>query len=182
MEYFDQQELYISIPDKLKVALLQDFNRVARLNMVILVLVLFIDWSTTKITFHWWYPRGILPGKFGRWRWCCYVIFYADIRNLRSEFSEGIKLYFEKAIENLLLYPQERPLHEDLVKTHPDTLYAEVYGIEHLLRLLSIFWVSIHSVAKMPIMLAYSEIGEEERLALREHLTDFMRYLTLVSG
>jgi mortality factor 4-like protein 1 len=56
-----------------------------------------------------------------------------------KEVVDGLKLYFEKAIGNILLYRFERKQYVDLVQSHPDTPLSDLYGVEHLLRLFGNF-------------------------------------------
>ncbi len=50
--------------------------------------------------------------------------------------AEGIRLYFDKALGSLLLYKFERQQYSEILKNSPNKAMSEVYGAEHLLRLL----------------------------------------------
>jgi mortality factor 4-like protein 1 len=52
-----------------------------------------------------------------------------------KEVVEGLKLYFEKAVGNILLYKFERRQYVEILNQNPDTSLCDLYGAEHLLRL-----------------------------------------------
>lgn len=53
-----------------------------------------------------------------------------------KEFVEGVKVYFDRALGNMLLYRFERPQYETLKEENSQFMPSEHYGLEHLLRLL----------------------------------------------
>jgi hypothetical protein len=50
-----------------------------------------------------------------------------------TEVSDGLRQYFDLALPGVLLYAQERPQAQELLKAEQPA--SEVYGPEHLLRL-----------------------------------------------
>ncbi|KAJ1908950.1 Esa1p-associated factor [Tieghemiomyces parasiticus] len=70
-----------------------------------------------------------------------------------DEIVEGLQLYFNTALGNLLLYRFERLQYADICKKYPGRPMVDIYGAEHLLRLF------------------------ETLTTLKEHLTDFLRFL-----
>lgn len=56
-----------------------------------------------------------------------------------KEILDGLKLYFDKALGNILLYRFERAQYADVRKLYSDKSMSEIYGAEHLLRLFSMF-------------------------------------------
>jgi mortality factor 4-like protein 1 len=52
-----------------------------------------------------------------------------------KQVIEGLKVYFEKALGNILLYRFERPQYVQLLREYPAKSLCEIYGPEHLLRL-----------------------------------------------
>jgi len=53
-----------------------------------------------------------------------------------KELVDGIKLYFDRALGNMLLYRFERPQFEQYGTDNPGFEPSQHYGAEHLLRLL----------------------------------------------
>jgi mortality factor 4-like protein 1 len=51
------------------------------------------------------------------------------------EVVEGLKLYFDRAVGNLLLYRFEKQQYLEIKENHADTRMSNIYGAEHLLRL-----------------------------------------------
>jgi mortality factor 4-like protein 1 len=52
-----------------------------------------------------------------------------------NEVVSGIKIYFDRALGNTLLYRFERQQYVDIKSQYPDKSMSDVYGPEHLLRL-----------------------------------------------
>lgn len=52
-----------------------------------------------------------------------------------EQVVSGLKLYFDKALGNILLYRFERQQYVELMERHPEKKKSEIYGVEHLLRL-----------------------------------------------
>lgn len=79
----------------------------------------------------------------------------------------GLVTYFNVMLGSQLLYKSERPQYADILKEHPDTPMANLYGSFHLLRL----FVRLGSV------LAYTALGEKDINNLMQHVNDFLKYL-----
>ncbi len=60
-----------------------------------------------------------------------------------KEVTQGLKVYFDKALGSILLYRFERLQYSELQHSHPDTEMSELYGAEHLLRLFGGWWAPI---------------------------------------
>lgn len=52
-----------------------------------------------------------------------------------KQVIEGLKVYFDKALGNILLYKLERNQYVEILKSNPATPMSDLYGPEHLLRL-----------------------------------------------
>jgi mortality factor 4-like protein 1 len=98
----------IDIPDSIKIALMEDFIRITR------------DKQLPSL------PRKIPIAHILRE--------YQNEENL--EFCNGLERYFEHALSTILLYQMERKQYCDIVKRFKDRPISEIYGIEHLLRLI----------------------------------------------
>jgi mortality factor 4-like protein 1 len=54
---------------------------------------------------------------------------------LLTEVVRGIKLYFNKTLEDSLLYRSERKQYADVMTKNDSALPSDIYGVEHFLRL-----------------------------------------------
>jgi hypothetical protein len=63
---------------------------------------------------------------------------------LLTEVVRGIKLYFNKTLEESLLYRLERKQYADVMKKNDSALPSDIYGVEHFLRLFGNYWCSLH--------------------------------------
>jgi MRG len=54
---------------------------------------------------------------------------------LLTEVVRGIKLYFNKTLEDSLLYRSERKQYADILAKSDSALPSDIYGVEHFLRL-----------------------------------------------
>lgn len=84
-----------------------------------------------------------------------------------DEVIAGIKLYFDRALGNILLYRFERQQYLNIKKKYPDTPMSEIYGPEHLLRLF----------VSMPALIAQTNMDQQSIAVFREHLEDCLRYM-----
>ncbi|RUS21622.1 LOW QUALITY PROTEIN: MRG-domain-containing protein [Jimgerdemannia flammicorona] len=84
--------------------------------------------------------------------------------DILSEIVQGIKLYFDKALGNMLLYRFERHQYVEVRKKNADKDMSEIYGAEHLLRLF----------VQMPSLIAHTNMDHDSVNLLREHLVEFL--------
>ena len=83
---------------------------------------------------------------------------------------EGLELYFNKTLENMLLYPQEKERAEILFKKEPTTYNkppSKIYGVEHFVRLF----------VKLPEILPYTNFDEESLGTLTARLTYVLAFI-----
>ena len=60
-----------------------------------------------------------------------------------KQVVEGLKVYFDKALGNILLYKHERNQYVQILKSKPAARMSDLYGPEHLLRLFGTYLVSL---------------------------------------
>lgn len=84
-----------------------------------------------------------------------------------NDVMNGLINYFNVMLGSQLLYKSERPQYADLLKEHPDTPMANLYGSFHLLRL----FVRLGSV------LSYTALDEKCINTLMHHINDFLKFL-----
>lgn len=59
---------------------------------------------------------------------------------LLEEVFDGLRIYFNKALGNILLYRFERHQYADIIRQMPDKELVDIYGAEHLLRLFGMYY------------------------------------------
>ncbi|KAI8809579.1 MRG-domain-containing protein [Cladochytrium replicatum] len=87
--------------------------------------------------------------------------------DILNEVVEGLKLYFNRALGNTLLYRFERTQYANIRKRFPDKEMSEVYGAEHLLRLF------VH----LPQFIAHTNMDQDAINILKDNFVDFLKYL-----
>ncbi|KAF2404941.1 MRG-domain-containing protein [Trichodelitschia bisporula] len=95
--------------------------------------------------------------------------------DILEEVVYGLKEYFNKACGTLLLYKQERAQYAQLLARFDDPSdslmkrpLSDVYGAEHLLRLLT----------QLPSLIAYTDMDTQSVGRLREELNQFTNWLS----
>jgi mortality factor 4-like protein 1 len=81
--------------------------------------------------------------------------------------AEGIKLYFDKALGSLLLYKFERQQYSEILKSSQNRPMSDLYGAEHLLRLL----------AKLPELIVTTDMEQDTVAVLIEGVSELIKYL-----
>ncbi|KAL5515814.1 hypothetical protein EMCRGX_G001035 [Ephydatia muelleri] len=84
-----------------------------------------------------------------------------------KEICDGLMEYFNVMLGSQLLYKFERPQYAEILQSHPDKPMADLYGIEHLLRLF----------VRLGNMLASTHMDESSLSLLLSHVHDFLRFL-----
>ncbi|KAJ1733366.1 Esa1p-associated factor, partial [Coemansia biformis] len=90
-----------------------------------------------------------------------------DDDDIVDEIIDGLKVYFDKALGNVLLYRFERYQYKQIRERYPDTPLSEIYGSEHLLRLF----------VQLPALIAHTNMDDEAVALLKEHLGDILKYM-----
>ncbi|OUM53403.1 hypothetical protein BVG19_g2681 [[Candida] boidinii] len=87
------------------------------------------------------------------------------------EIFQGLKLYFNRSLGSILLYQLERKQLKDLSQEFSSKLPSELYGAEHLLRL----------IVSLPGLMAQTSMDHQSISTIRSFLEKFLRYLNLNS-
>ncbi|KAJ3220003.1 Esa1p-associated factor [Dinochytrium kinnereticum] len=95
-----------------------------------------------------------------------------------QEIVEGLKVYFEKALGNLLLYRFERQQYVEVKKSFPDKSVADFYGAEHLLRLFGPLDIPV----QLPQLIAHTNMDAEAIAVCRDYFIEIIRYVELNSA
>ncbi|EEB05342.2 Clr6 histone deacetylase complex subunit Alp13 [Schizosaccharomyces japonicus yFS275] len=82
-----------------------------------------------------------------------------------EQAMSGLLLYFNKCLGNMLLYRFERQQYLEVIREHPNTEMADVYGAEHLLRLL----------VSMPELIEQTQMDTESVHVLLRYVEEFLR-------
>ncbi|KAK4699208.1 mortality factor 4-like protein 1, partial [Phenoliferia sp. Uapishka_3] len=176
-EYMKRPEIKITIPDQLKVQLVDDWEAVTK-NMQLVKLprdpcvdVILEEWNkfhqneepeTRRQVDFFFSPRdqSDLPYFFLR---------------LTAEVASGLRLYFNKALGNNLLYRFEREQYSTQMKnaaaanSNREVEVSSIYGAEHLLRLF----------VNLPELLAHTAMDAETVTVLKLHMSAFLSWMML---
>lgn len=148
--FMSRLEVRIPIPEPLKAQLVDDWENVTKNQQLVS-----LPRNPTVAELLKQYKKSVEGGKNRR----------QD--DVLSEVLAGIKTYFDKSLGNNLLYRFERHQYVEIRKKYADKEMSEVYGAEHLLRLF----------VSMPALLAHTNMDQEAVNVLREHISDFLKYL-----
>ncbi|KAJ1787005.1 Esa1p-associated factor, partial [Coemansia sp. RSA 2399] len=84
-----------------------------------------------------------------------------------DEIVDGLRIYFDKALGNILLYRFERYQYKQLREKYPAKQPSEIYGPEHLLRLF----------VQLPNMIAHTNMDDDAVLLIKENMADILKYM-----
>ncbi|KAJ2481908.1 Esa1p-associated factor [Coemansia sp. RSA 2131] len=90
-----------------------------------------------------------------------------DDDEIVDEIIDGLKVYFDKALGNILLYRFERYQYKQMLEQFPERNPAEIYGCEHLLRLF----------VQLPNLITHTNMDDDAVLLLKDHLGDILKYM-----
>ncbi|KAJ2456187.1 Esa1p-associated factor [Coemansia sp. RSA 2336] len=90
-----------------------------------------------------------------------------DDDEIVDEIIDGLKVYFDKALGNVLLYRFERYQYKQMLDKYPERNPTEIYGPEHLLRLF----------VQLPNLIAHTNMDDDAVQLLKEHLSDILKYM-----
>ncbi|KAJ3023147.1 Esa1p-associated factor, partial [Thoreauomyces humboldtii] len=157
-EFLSRPEVRIAIPESLKVQLVEDWENVTKNHRLVRVprevtvadILARYKESTKEV-------KGKKPAK------------ESATDEVLTEVLDGIRVYFDRSLANLLLYRFERQQYVDIRKKYPDTTLSEVYGAEHLLRLF----------VQFPSLIAHTDMEPDAVGLLKDHFTKILEYLQL---
>ncbi|GAA5914015.1 hypothetical protein JCM6882_002597, partial [Rhodosporidiobolus microsporus] len=147
-EYLKRPEVKISIPDNLKVQLVDDWEAITKNQQLVPL------------------PRNPSVDTILD-EWMIYLQNEEeDKRRIAAEVAAGLGLYFNKALGNNLLYRFERGQYQEHYKQlqGTDKQMSSVYGGEHLLRLF----------VNLPELLAHTTLDPESMAVLKENMVQFL--------
>ncbi|ORX57784.1 MRG-domain-containing protein, partial [Piromyces finnis] len=88
--------------------------------------------------------------------------------DLISEMLDGIQLYFDKALGNILLYHFERQQYIEIENENEEKKMSEIYGAEHLLRLF----------VQFPFLLEETNLDHDSLTIIQQYMVDFLKFLS----
>ncbi|VVT50619.1 uncharacterized protein SAPINGB_P002824 [Magnusiomyces paraingens] len=150
-DYIRKPEVSLTVPDPLKSVLVDDWEYITKEHQVVP-----LPREITVADMLDMYRKSVGKKKPGTAE---YDIF--------EEVLAGVKLYFDRALGNILLYRFERQQYLSIKQKYPDKPASEIYGPEHLLRLFVSF----------PALIAQTNMDQQSIGVLREHLQDLLRYM-----
>ena len=170
-EFAQRMEIHLPLPTKLKLQLIDDFDRISRQKQQVPL----PRNPTARHIFEQYQSERLKELKQNR---------NDSVLNVEQvkEFVRGLQSYFEKALGTLLLYRIEREQYADVHRGNikPSASQenmedgerklemVDVYGAEHLLRLF----------VKLPSLLVFTDLNEDETRVLKEHLSHFLVWMT----
>eukprot|EP00833_Pecoramyces_ruminatium_P003561 jgi/Orpsp1_1/1177593/evm.model.c7180000062054.1 len=87
--------------------------------------------------------------------------------DLISEMLDGIQLYFDRALGNILLYHFEREQYKKIQKEDEEKNMSEIYGAEHLIRLF----------VQFPFLLEETNLDQDSVTIIQQYMNDFLKFL-----
>ncbi|BGO92873.1 Esa1p-associated factor [Rhodotorula toruloides] len=152
-EYMKRPEIKISIPDNLKIQLVDDWEAITKNQQLV--------------------PLPRVPNvDVILDEWLIYLQNEEEEKKrIAAEVAAGIGLYFNKALGNNLLYRFERGQYQEQYKRLQGTNkgMSSVYGGEHLLRLF----------VNLPELLAHTSLDPESMAVLKDNIQQFLQWMDL---
>ncbi|KAI9030028.1 MRG-domain-containing protein [Phycomyces nitens] len=154
-DYLNTPEIRLDMPDTLKGQLVDDWESVTKNQQLV---TLPRDPTINEILEN--YRVYKKEKKNGR----------EITEELLEEVIQGVRIYFNKALGNMLLYRFERHQYAETRKTYPQKEMVDIYGAEHLLRLF----------VQMPALIAHTEMDSDGVIVLIECLTDILKQVLVL--
>lgn len=90
-----------------------------------------------------------------------------EVDHVMFEYVNGLEVYFNRCLSLMLLYKVERLQYLELIKEHGDFSPADLYGVEHLLRLFAL----------LPGLVAQTTMDSPSLNMLISQSVDFLDYI-----
>ena len=147
-------EIKIKIPDELKPYIVDDWEQICgKKRLCVLPAKITAEQMISE------YTRAKTANKADK------------LRNNKEkailEVTAGVREYFNVMLASQLLYKQERPQYEQLVKSEPGLVPSKTYGVVHLLRLFT----------KLGEILIYTPLSEKSISLLLFYINDMLMYM-----
>ncbi|PLW10382.1 hypothetical protein PCANC_01676 [Puccinia coronata f. sp. avenae] len=146
-----KQAMTILMPEPLKVQLVDDWEAVTRKHQVVslprnpTVKTLLEEYEQYAV------DRSTIP----------------QAKNLIKEVNAGLKVYFDRSLGFCLLYRNERQQYIDIRKKFKTKPPSEIYGAEHLLRL----------IVNLPEMISHTKMEPEIISIVQDHAAKMLEWL-----
>lgn len=161
-EFTKRPEIKIPIPEALKVRLVDDWERITKSQLlvplprkptVVAILEMYRQSKNDKKSST--APAGTGIGK--------------EIKSdeTLNEVVDGLRLYFDTALGNILLYRFERQQYIDIRKAHKGKAMSDIYGAEHLLRLF----------VQLPMLISHTNMDQDAVKNLQTVFVDFLKFM-----
>lgn len=95
-----------------------------------------------------------------------------------DQVLDGLKVYFDKCLGNVLLYRFERSQYVEMKERFPDLAPSDIYGAEHLLRLFGMILLNLSNIVQLPTLIAHTAMDQETITTLKDHFALLLKYLT----
>ncbi|KAJ3300362.1 Esa1p-associated factor [Borealophlyctis nickersoniae] len=156
-DFLKRPEIRIAIPDSLKSQLVEDWENVTK-NQKLVTLPRSPTVSEILDKFRTSVREGTRK-KGAREK--------AGLEDTVNEVVDGLILYFDKALGNILLYRFERQQYVKIKNENPDKKMSDIYGAEHLLRLF----------VQLPTLIAHTNMDQDAVNILKDYFVQFLQYL-----
>ncbi|KAI9015149.1 MRG-domain-containing protein [Gaertneriomyces semiglobifer] len=153
-EFLKRPEVKISIPESLKTRLVEEWEWVTKEHKLVP-----LPRTPTVQDILQSYSL-VAPTYFSKHN-------ATHLASTLAETLEGLRLYFDKALGNLLLYRFERQQYVDIRKRLVDKEVSAVYGAEHLLRMF----------VQLPSLIAHTNMEREAVSLLKDHFALVLEWM-----
>ncbi|KXS11602.1 MRG-domain-containing protein [Gonapodya prolifera JEL478] len=164
-EFKNKAEIKIPIPDILKLQLVDDWERVTKHRQVV---PLPRNPTVTQVLEQYReFKVANKPSTAAAASSSSTTTRETRSDDVLNEVLDGVKLYFDRSLGNVLLYRFERAQYQDLLAKNQGKEMSDIYGAEHLLRLF----------VQMPSFIAHTNMDIDATNLLRQYLEDILKWM-----